>query len=561
MATSVKAIHPEDNRSDSRLFKLDILLISVFCLLIFFFKLGSYPLFDLDEPRYAESAREMIERGNWITPYFNYEVRFEKPVFFYWLIILAYKTFGLSEFSARFFSAVSASAMVGMLYAFGRHFISRQYGLFSALILASSLMMIGIGRMAITDMTLSCFMTGSTLCLFMAAHRNLKWWLAAGIVTGFGILTKGPVALVIPGAIFAIYTLLTGQFKRCILNRWMPLAILVSVGIAAPWYVAIYQENGPIFIESQLMNNLTRYSDVVSGHKQPPYFYTLVLLAGFMPWTPYLPAALRQLWTDFKQRRPLVAQSNFHYLIPLFSTAWIAFVFLFFSVSSTKLLTYILPLFPALALLTASIWERFANTQQEIKPIDLRWFSIPSWILPIGILIGGAVFITNMDKLLPREAAGVEGNSYNLVAVALMFIGTTVTAWFIQRQKPANALQAQALTMALVVLVALQGIVPNISKAAQGVMMGYLRKIDGHPLMLYEIQRTSLTFYGKRRVPRYVEEQRPEILTELAKNPQTFVITKTDYLDNFRPLLPNTYQLGIVEKGPVYSLLSVRKKP
>jgi hypothetical protein len=220
-----------------------------------------------------------------------------------------------------------------------------------------------------------------------------------------------------------------------------------------------------------------------------------------------------------------------------------------------------LPLFPALALLTASIWERFPNTQKEIKPIDLRWFSIPSWILPIGILIGGAVFITNMDKLLPREAAGVEGNSYNLVAVALMFIGTTVTAWFIQRKKPANALKAQALTMAMVVLVALQGIVPNISKAAQGVMMGYLRKIDGHPLMLYEIQRTSLTFYGKRRVPRYVEEQQPEILTELAKNPQTFVITKTDYLDNFRPLLPNTYQLGIVEKGPVYSLLSVRKKP
>lgn len=561
MATSVKAIHPEDTRSDSRLFKLDILLISVFCLLIFFFKLGSYPLFDLDEPRYAESAREMIERGNWITPYFNYEVRFEKPVFFYWLIILAYKTFGLSEFSARFFSAVSASAMVGMLYAFGRHFISRQYGLFSALILASSLMMIGIGRMAITDMTLSCFMTGSTLCLFMAAHRNLKWWLAAGIVTGFGILTKGPVALVIPGAIFTIYTLLTGQFKRCILNRWMPLAILTAVGIAAPWYVAIYQENGPIFIESQLMNNLTRYSDVVSGHKQPPYFYTLVLLAGFMPWTPYLPAALRQLWTDFKQRRSLAAQPNFQYLIPLFSTGWIAFVFLFFSVSNTKLLTYILPLFPALALLTASAWERFAISPKGIKPLDLRWFSIPSWILPIGILIGGTVFITNMDKLLPREAADVEGNSYNLVAVALMFIGTTVTAWFIQRQKPANALKAQALTMAMVVLVAMQGIVPNISKAAQGVMMGYLRRIDGHPLMLYEIQRTSLTFYGKRRVPRYVEEQRPEILTELAKNPQTFVITKTDYLDNFRPLLPNTYQLGIVEKGPVYSLLSVRKKP
>lgn len=561
MANSIKATHPKESQGKQHHLKLDILLISVFCLLVFFFKLGSYPLFDLDEPRYAESAREMIERGNWITPYFNYEVRFEKPVFFYWLIILAYKLFGLSEFSARFFSAVSASAMVGMVYALGRHFISRQYGLFSALILASSLMMIGIGRMAITDMTLSCFMTGTTLCLFMAAHRDLKWWLAAGIVTGFGILTKGPVALVIPGAIFTLYTLLTSQFKRCLLNRWVPLAVLIAVGLAAPWYMAIYQENGPIFIESQLMNNVTRYSDVVSGHKQPAYFYTLVLLAGFLPWTPYLPAALRQLWMSFKNRQALTAQQNFHYLIPLFSAVWIAFVFLFFSVSNTKLLTYILPLFPALALLTASAWERFSVLREGITPADLRWFSVPSWLLPIGTLIGGTVFITNMDKLLPREAAGIEGNGYNLIAVGLMLVGTTLSAWLIHRKKPTPALQTQAFTMALVVLVAMQGIVPNVSKAAQGVMMEYLRKIDGRPIMLYEMQRTSLTFYGKRRVPRYVEEQRPEILTELAKNPQTFVITKTNYLENFRPLLPGTYQLGIVEKGPVYSLLSVRKKP
>jgi len=117
------------------------LILLVLMGIVFFYKLGSYPLFDLDEPRYAEAAREMMERSNWITPYFNYEVRFDKPVFFYWLIALAYQWFGLSEFSARFFSAVTASGTVLMIYGFGRYWISRNYGLFSALILTTSMLL------------------------------------------------------------------------------------------------------------------------------------------------------------------------------------------------------------------------------------------------------------------------------------------------------------------------------------------------------------------------------------------------------------------------------------
>jgi 4-amino-4-deoxy-L-arabinose transferase-like glycosyltransferase len=562
MTTSVKAGNPQPSPKKRPLFTLDILLLLAGCFILFFLKLGSYPLFDLDEPRYAETAREMLERGNWITPYFNYEVRFEKPVFFYWLIALAYQWFGLSEFSARFFSAVSASAIVGMVYAFGRHFISRQYGLYAALIVSTSILMIGIARMSITDMTLACFMTGTTLCLFLAAHQNLKWWLAAGIVAGLGILTKGPVALILPGAIFTLYTLIIGQFRRCLLNCWLPLALLIALLIAGPWYIAIYQENGPVFLESQLLNNFTRYSDVVSGHHQPPYFYTLVLIVGFLPWTLYLPAALRQLWKDFRSNhRQWTAQLNFHYLISVYSAVWVLFIFIFFSLGSTKLLTYILPLFPALALLTATTWDRFSAESKDINTGVHRWFLIPSLILPIAVLVAGTVFITNMDKLLPREAAGIEANGYNLIAVIVLLAGSRITAWYMRQKQLEQALKAQALTMMLLVVVAMQGIVPNVSKAAQSVMMGYLQKTNGQPLMLYEIQRTSLTFYGKRRIPRYVEEQQSAIMAELHKNAQTYVITKNEYVENFRPLLPAAFQLTLVEKDNVYSLLSVSKKP
>lgn len=562
MTTTVKEPFPTQNASPFFVRNLDILLLLAVVAIMFFYRLGSYPLFDLDEPRYAEAAREMLENGNWITPYFNYELRFDKPVFFYWLIALAYKVFGVSEFAARFFSACTASLTVASIFLFGKHWISRQYGFWAALILSTSILFAGIARMSITDMTLTCFMTLTTLCLFMAAHHNLKWWLAAGAIAGLGILTKGPVAIVVPGAIFVLYTLLIGQFKRCLLNHWLPLAIALCLAIALPWYVLAYQQNGQIFLDALLLHNVTRYSDVVSGHKQPPYFYVLVLLVGFLPWTAYLPAAIRLIWQRAKQHAERVKQTDFPYLVPLFGTVWAVFIFAFFTAGNTKLLTYILPMFPGLALLMGETWRnQIAVTTQNQQPLGWKWFTLPAWALVVITAIGGLFFITNMDKLLPREAAGIEANQYNLIAVSALFIGNTLTAWMLSRKNAAQALLAQALTMALVLIIAMQGIIPNVSKATQGVMMDYLKQTGQRPLMLYEIQRPSLTFYGKRRVPRFVEEDQPELVQELNKNKQTYVITKSAYLTDFSRLLPTSLKVRILEKGPVYSLLFVDKAP
>jgi 4-amino-4-deoxy-L-arabinose transferase-like glycosyltransferase len=563
MVPSVKASPAPQTRISFLTRHGDLLLLLLLMSIVFFYRLGSYPLFDLDEPRYAEAAREMLERGNWVTPYFNYELRFDKPVFFYWLIAMAYQWFGLSEFSARFFSAVTGSATVLMVYGFGRHWISRQYGLISALILATSVMFIGISRMSITDMTLTCWMTATTLGLFMAAQKNLRWWLAAGFFAGLGILTKGPVAIVVPGAIFTLYTLLTGNFKRCLLNRWLPLALLICLGIALPWYILAYQENGQKFLDALFLHNVTRYSDVVSGHKQPFYFYAVVLLAGFFPWVTFLPAAVHQLLSLAKSHKAQVASQNTNYLLPLYAAIWAVFIFLFFSAGNTKLLTYILPLFPALALWVASVFtEKAVKSEADAyKNTSWRWLTIPAWVL-VGITcIGGLVFSTQMDKLMPREAAGVQANGYNIAAVAILITGFIATTWQLNRKKAISAVISLVMTMSLLVTVALQGIVPNVSKAAQGVMMGYLQKIGNNPVVLYEIQRPSLTFYGKRRVPRFVEEQAPELLAELHKNKQTFIITKAAFVPQLRSLLPPSDHVRIVEKDRVYSLLSVSQAP
>ena len=540
---------------------LDLLLLLAVVAIMFFYRLGSYPLFDLDEPRYAEAAREMLENGNWITPYFNYELRFDKPVFFYWLIALAYKLFGVSEFAARFFSAVTASITVFAVFAFGKHWISRQHGFFSALILATSILFAGIARMSITDMTLSCFMTLTTLCLFMAAHQNLRWWLAAGAIAGLGVLTKGPVAIVVPGAIFVLYAWLIGDFKRCLLNRWLPIAVGICLMIAVPWYILAYLQNGQIFLDALFLHNVTRYSDVVSGHKQASYFYVIVLLAGFLPWTAYLPAAIRSLWQRAKHHKTLVASHNFRYLVPLYGAVWTVFIFTFFTAGNTKLLTYILPLFPGLALWMAEAWLSQAEQTENGDARPSTWWTIPAWGLVLTTVIGGFIFLTRMESLLPREAAGIQANGYNLAAVLALLTGTLLTAWLLNRKNIRKALLAQALTLPLVLIISMQGILPNVSKAAQGVMMDYLKRTGQSPLMLYEIQRPSLTFYGKRRIPRFVEEDRPELVQELNKNKQTYVITKSAYLTDFSQLMPPSLKVRILEKGPVYSLLSVDKAP
>lgn len=540
--------------------KLAALLLFAFAL--FFYRLGSYPLFDMDEPRYAEAAREMIESHNWITPHFNYELRFDKPVMFYWLIALAYKAFGLSEFSARFFSAFAATLCLLMLYVFGKRWISARFGFFSALMLGTCLMMIAIGRMSITDMTLSCFMTATTLCLFMAAESNPRWWLAAGFCSGLALLTKGPVGLVVPGAVLTLYALSVQDFKRMLINRWLAAGVLIALLVAVPWYVMAYQENGKIFINALLFHNVTRFSDTVSGHYQPVYFYVIVLLVGFLPWTAWLPAAIKRFSERMSHHRELLAAPDKSYRLSLFAAIWIVFVFCFFTISHTKLLTYILPLFPALALFTAEAWTAESAESLNTQSASSRWYTVPGWVLLGAVIIGGAFFTLKMEKLLPREAIGIVANDWNLIAVGLMAAGTLVTALLLSRKKTAFALLSQALTMALVVMVAMNGIVPNISKATQGAMMKYLARTGGRPLMIYEIQRPSLTFYGRRHIAHYVEEDQPEILAELNRNQQTFVITKNGlFLDQFRRLVPPSMKLEILEKDRVYSLLSVSKAP
>ncbi len=552
MATSS---NPPHRSSDSTLW-IHWLFLAGLSFVLFFYQLGSYPLLDVDEPRYAEAAREMLENGNWITPYFNYELRFDKPVFFYWLVALAYKVFGISEFSARFFSAVSGTAIVFMTYAFGRHWVSPKFALFAAAILATSIEVIGLSRMSITDMTLTALMTATIFSLFMTAHRSIRWWIIAGIFSGFAILTKGPVGIVVPGAILVFYALAIGQFKRVFLNRWFPLGILLAIGLSLPWYLLAYLQNGQIFIDALLHHNVSRYTDTVSGHDQRLYFFFMVLIIGLLPWSVFLPASVAHGWQELqKHHRQRVQEHNWVYLTWLFGSIWTVFILLFFTGAQTKLLTYILPLFPGAALALAATWYTASeNTSTALH----QWLTRSAWVLVLAVLIAGYFFLNHMGLLLPREAQFVSANHYNAIAIAVLFLGTSLMAWLITQERLTGALISQSITMACVGVVTVQGILPNISQVTQGPMLGFIKKAQNSPLATYELIRPSLTYYTRKKVPHFDEKGQPELRDFIRQAGPTYVVTKNYHVEELKQALAESSgQMTLVEQGPLYSLLTV----
>ncbi len=548
-----------------------VLALAGLCLILFFYKLGSYPFFDVDEPRYAETAREMLERNDWITPYFNYELRLNKPVMFYWLIAFSYQLFGISEFAARFFSALSAMGMVFITYGLGRWWINPRFGLFSALILATTIEVIGLSRMAIIDMTLAFFISSTIISLFLVAHHSKKWWLVAGLLSGLAILTKGPVGIILPGAIFVVYTLLTRQFKACFLNRWFPLALITSLTVALPWYIAAWQVHGQLFLDEVYHNNFSRFSGGINYHIKPWYFYLPVIAVGFMPWSLFLPLGVFQGIKHLKQPNQPA------YFLSLFALIWAGLIFLFFSMAQTKLLTYVLPLFPALALLTGFVFEQLAQSISTTAPnTSSQWSYRACWILSgllaVVLVILAPLFVGQPATFLPKIAQQINQlteNPLSLVAVASLALGSIFMTFFILRRQMMFALASQAIAFTLLVVCALNSILPSINEVTQGAMLSFAEQAKGEPLAIYEITRPSLTYYSRKKIPHVGRDDYGKLdalLTSVeTDNPQNarerllYIITKNSLHSDLASVIPKGSQLTLIDKQTVYSLFTLKK--
>jgi 4-amino-4-deoxy-L-arabinose transferase-like glycosyltransferase len=333
--------------------------------------LSTRPLFNPDEGRYAEIPREMQSGGDWVVPHLNGLAYIEKPPLQYWATALSIRLLGPSEFAARLYSALAALGTILLAWLAARRLWGLEAGWRAAAVLSGMLIFVVLGQLLTLDMSLTFYMTLS-LAAFLAAQQAAQarpWMLLAWAATGLGVLTKGLVAAAIPGAVLILYSLYSRDVApwRRLHARWgLPLLLVITV----PWHW-LAARRLPDFLEFFFVHeHLARYLTPIADRQEPWWFFGGVFLAGSAPWT--LPA-LRVLGGGWRRQASPAAFNP-----TLFLWIWVVFIGVFFSLSDSKLMPYILPLMPALALLIAAL------PAQALKR-DLLFTAILTLIAGLGL--------------------------------------------------------------------------------------------------------------------------------------------------------------------------------
>ena len=329
---------------------MDWLLLAGFCGFLFFFGLAYFGLLGADEPRYAQVAREMLARHDWITPTLGGKPWLEKPALYYWQTMLTYSIFGVSDWAARLPSAVDATLMVAGVYLFLRRF-RPGFQLDGALMAASASGVIGFARAASTDMPLAATFSMAMLAWYAWYESASKRYLALSyIFLGLAMLAKGPVAPFLAAVIVIIFATAKGDYRLVARTCWIP-GIALFLLTALPWYVAVQLRNPEFFRVFILEHNLARFGKDLYHHTQPFWYYLPVALLGLVPWTMFVIAAMAEtIGAWWREKRQLFQSED---ALPAFLVIWLVVPVAFFSLSESKLPGYIVPALPAGTLLLA----------------------------------------------------------------------------------------------------------------------------------------------------------------------------------------------------------------
>lgn len=344
--------------------KNSLLIIIGAVLFTVMFGIGGIPLLDPDEPVYAETALEMIKSGDFLSPQIFGNYWYDKPPMYYWLVALSQMLFGVNEFAARFPAALMACGVAVMIYISASNLFNEKAGFWSALILTSCVQFFYMGKAAVTDTTLLFFMTGAILSF---AHK--KYWLMY-VCMALATVTKGPIGIVFPGCIIFLYLLVMGQLHE-ILRMHVIRGMLLFFMIASPWYYAMYTVHGMDFISTFLgFHNVTRFTTPEHASRVTFWYYFPVVILGLFPWTGLL---LQSIKASIDKSRI----DDMRQLI-LFHIWW-SFVFLFFTICQTKLVSYILPMFPPLAVIIGWNISRMLTKMRHNATFN-------TWIIGSGVM-------------------------------------------------------------------------------------------------------------------------------------------------------------------------------
>jgi len=410
-----------------------ISILFLLCYSLFLFGNSVFSLTDPDEAFYSLTAHEMVAHHEWMTPLIFGQPQFEKPPLTYWLLETAFKTWGESPFTARFFPAIFATIGVMAIYFLAlMGFKDERKAFLSAIVLATSGFYAAMGKMVFTDTIFTVFiLLAMTMFVFGYTYprRQDVSFIGFYFFCALATLTKGPLGLVIPQMTVILFLLY--QRQTAFLKNWYLLAgLFLYLVIALPWYVLIYDQYGQAFIHEFFYNDHWRRF-LTAEHRSNDhwFFYPLTMVGGLFPWTIFLVAACVDL---FKRLKSSVAGMDY------LNLSWILSVLLVFQFAHSKLASYILPLFPAMALITGNFLGNALSQIQRRGTIENLLFSTFGVLGVLGIVVIAAHKVYHHYILSMMPVYFLSG-----ALIALAGVGITLTL----KEQFERALYVLALTL------------------------------------------------------------------------------------------------------------------
>ena len=530
---------------------------------IFFHNIWSYALMDVDESRYVSMSKDMFNTKDFLTLYLNNEFFFEKPPLYFWGECLSFALFGkITEFTARFPVALYGTLCGFLTYFIGRKIVSRTYGVVSALILTTSLEFLILSKFAILDIVVAtcvwfslCFGMLTTFC----EEKNKKyfWWLFY-IFSGLAVMAKGIPGFVVPfGSMFFIYIFNSflakkgdaeqkqATFKEIFRPQYLLVGFILFFLITLPWHIVMLKIHDPLFFQEYVIkHHIARFlgSNEI-GRQQPFYFYFLTILWGFFPWI--ISGLVVLIRKCFKRDFKFTGLNDTQRFL-VYNAIIAIFTLLFFSSSKTKLITYILPIYPSLACLAGYIWTKY------IKKGEYRRFINKTVYFLGGIFILASIVAIFTPLFLPAQLVQDIAIAKPL-CITLLFASGLASILFAKRERYLGVFFTYVLLMLVLSAFGTEKFFKIDYKFGQDDLLKYaqIAKNENKTITCYKFtHKYSLIYYGGKPVVYGIDFTPVELKQELAK-PNNLVIIPHKAIDEEVEAL----DYNIIEDGRKYVLV------
>ena len=504
-----------------------VVLLLVFTA-IWFSNLDYRRLVHPDEGRYAEIPREMMASGDWITPRLNGIKYFEKPALQYWITAAAYSIFGVHHWTARVWPALSGFLGVLFIGYVGLRLGGPLLGLYSAAVLAGSAWYVLNAHILTLDAGVTFWMSVGLGSLFIAQRDDATpgeergWMLAAWAALALAVLSKGLIGVVLPVGAMVIYTLLRRDW-----SLWRRLHLiggsLVFLAIAAPWFVAVSLRNGEFFDFFFIREHFARFLTNEARREGAWWYFIPIFLAGILPWLTVFLWTARRVWTDAP-----VGRNGFSW--QRFAVVWSAFIFVFFSVSGSKLPSYILPMFPALALTLG--WQLTVLPQSTLARLTVPLVAIMGVIALIALVAYGSLAARFADARQPLEPL-LEYGVWLKTACVVAFAGGALGLFYLRSAKRTAAVLSVSLTALLAAMLVLTGHDTLAEARSTGPIVSRIVAANGPlradvPFYTFRMYDQTLPYYLGRTVTQV--EHYDELAMGIASEPDKAIATEAEWL-------------------------------